>query len=312
MKKDGLLIGLARARLPGSFKTQANDCAGVKRFISTLRNAGEEVQKWKNLNRGHVTNVVETWKQEGLSAGTIKNYMSSVRKVCGQYGNVKIERMTNKQLGIANRVYVDNRDKSVPEDVYREAVERLAKGTRNQQAVGLILEVARTYGARLEEAYKFWPARDLGPTDTVTISRGTKGGRERTFNLNERQQELADRVATHAGRKGNLIPDGWSEKSWRQYVYTETRNAGIGRNQCGASVHGLRHARLHELYESICGFKPPVKYNNSAEFVAAAQAVAGNGWKDLDGHASRQVTLQAGHGADRYVFTQYLGSWRCR
>lgn len=310
MHKDRLLTGYFRAKLPGSIKTQVNDRQAICRFIGTLRSEGHGVQKWQNLHRGHMAAVVDSWKNDKISSGTIKNYLASVRKISRYYGNDKVNRMTNQQLGIENRIYVQNRDKSVPDSLYEEAVDRLSKGSRNQQAVGLILEVARTFGTRLEESYKLWPVRDVGPSDTVTISRGAKGGRERSFELNERQKDLASRVATHAGRKGNLIPDGWSEKSWRQYVYNETRKAGIGRNQCGASIHGLRHARLHELYESICGFKPPVKYITSAEFVAAAQKVAGSAWKELDAHASRQVTLQAGHGVDRYVFTQYLGSWR--
>lgn len=309
MKKDGLLVGLARARLPGSFKTQANDCAGVKRFISTLRGTGQNVQKWKNINRGHVANVVDTWKQEGLSAGTMKNYMSSVRKVCGQYGNAKIERMTNKQLGIDNRVYIDNRDKSVPDAVYSQVVDKLGAGDKKQQAVGLIVQVAREFGARLEEAYKLNPSRDCGPLGTVTISRGAKGGRERCFEMDAQQKELAGRVKDFAGKKGNLIPEGWSERSWRQYVYKEARSAGLGRDECGASFHGLRHSRFHQLYEETTGFTPPVKHASSADFIANAIAVAGAAWKELDAHAATLVCYHAGHG-DRSVSRVYIGSWR--
>lgn len=309
MKRDGLLVGLGRARLPGSYKTTANDCAGVKRFISTLRGAGCNVQKWRNINRGHVARVVEAWKQNGLSAGTIKNYMSSVRKLCRQYDNDKVARMTNRQLGIANRVYVTNRDKSVPADTYERVVAKLLGGDQRQQAIGLIVEVARTFGARLEEACKLNPAKDVGPLGTITISRGTKGGRERCFKMNDQQIELAGRVKDFVGRKGNLIPEGWSERSWRQYVYAEARSAGLGRSECGVSFHGLRHARFHDLYEEVTGFTPPVKHETSADFVANAKAVAGDGWKELDAHASAQVCYHAGHG-DRSVSRVYIGSWK--
>ncbi len=170
------------------------------------------------------------------------------------------------------------------------------------------MEIARTYGTRLEESYKFSPHVDLSPFGTVTISRGTKGGRERTFPVTAEQQDLANRVTAFVGKTGNLIPNGWTEKSWRQYCYTTSRKAGIGRSACGASFHGLRHARLHALYQEITGFAPRVKFDSSAAFIDNAQAVAGDEWRALDAHANTQVIIQAGHGADRHVYKQYLGA----
>jgi len=127
--------------------------------------------------------------------------------------------------------------------------------------------------------------------------------------MNGQQRELAHCVKAFAGRKGNLIPEGWSERSWRQYVYAEARSAGLGINECCASLHGLRHARFHDLYEETTGFTPPVKHASSADFVANAIAVAGADWKELDAHASAQVCYHAGHG-DRSVSRFYIGSWR--
>jgi integrase len=312
MKKDKLLTGFTQAKLPGSFKTRTNNLQGVKRFVDTLRDEGHNIQKWKNVHMGHLASVVDRWKADGLSSGTVKNYLSAVRKVCGHYGNDKIAKTNNAQLGIDNRVYVTNQDKSVPEDVYQQAISKLADGTRLQQAVGLTMQMARTFGTRLEESYKFNPSTDTGFNSLVTISRGTKGGRERTFEMTSRQQDLAEQIKAFSGPKGNLIPANWTEKSWREYVYREARAVGIGQAHCGASFHGLRHARFHELYEETCGFKPRVKHTSTAEFIHAAQAVSGTDWKQLDAEASRKVTLQAGHGVDRYVYTQYLGSWRSK
>ena len=309
MKKDRLMTGFQRAKLPGSFKTQTNDRQGVKRFVETLRQIGCNTEKWKNIHRGHMSSVVERWQSENLTSGTIKNYLAAVRKLCEHYGNMKVAKTTNAQLGIENRVYVSNADKSVPEDAYQTAISKLSEGNRLQQTVGLVMEVARTFGTRLEESYKLCPKTDT-MNNLVTISRGTKGGRERTFEMNSRQQDLAEQVKAFAGTKGNLIPENWTERSWREYVYREARAVGIGQAHCGASYHGLRHARFHEVYEEICGFKPRVKYSSTTEFIDAAMKVAGTDWKKLDAHASRIVTLQAGHGIDRYVYTQYLGSWR--
>ena len=92
-------------------------------------------------------------------------------------------------------------------------------------------------------------------------------------------------------------------------MYDQARSVGLGRNECGASFHGLRHARFHDLYEEITGFTPPVKHASSADFVANAIAVAGTAWKELDAHASAQVCYHAGHG-DRSVSRVYIGSWR--
>lgn len=308
MKKDRLITGLIRMRLPGSFKTQSNDRFAINRFVQTLREEGQGVQKWSNLHRGHLAAVVDRWTADGLTPATMKSYLASVRKISRAYDNMKIANTTNKDLGIANRVYISNEDKSVPDQAYHDAISKLAKGDRLEQAVGLIIEVARTYGTRLEESYKFSPKNDVSPFATVTISRGTKGGRERTFPINAKQHELANRVSDFAGKKGNLIPSGWTEKSWRQYCYKTSRKAGIGRSLCGASFHGLRHARLHALYQEITGFAPRIKFDSSAAFIDNAQAVAGDEWQTLDAYANTVVTIQAGHGADRHVYKQYLGA----
>lgn len=310
MHKDKLITGATRAHLTGSYKTRANDMFGIRRFVETIRVEGQGVQKWSNLHKGHIAAAVTSWQQSGLSSATIKNYLSSVRKVCTAYGNQKIANTTNKDFGISSRVYVTNQDKSVPDHVYRNAVSALSKGNSHQQAVGLIIEVARTYGTRLEESYKFCPKDDVSPYGAVTISRGTKGGRERTFILSQEQKQLAERVKTFSANKGNLIPEGWSERSWRQYVYRQAREAGLSRQRCGASFHGLRHARLQELYTEITGFLPPVKYDNKQEFIESAREIAGDKWQELDTYANTLVTLQAGHGAGRHIYKQYLGSWK--
>lgn len=129
MKKDGLITGLIRSKLPGSFKTQSNDRFAINRFVQTLRDEGQGVQKWSNLHRGHLAAVVDRWTADGLTPATMKSYLASVRKISRAYDNMKIANTTNKDLRVANRVYIGNEDKSVPEPAYQKAVSKLATAT---------------------------------------------------------------------------------------------------------------------------------------------------------------------------------------
>lgn len=95
--------------------------------------------------------AVDEWKKKGLQTATIKEYLSGVRTVCRLYGNNRIA-TENGVFGIENRVLVDNRNKSLPQEVYSRVVTELKKsGKSDDNRVAAQLQLERYLGLRTEE-----------------------------------------------------------------------------------------------------------------------------------------------------------------
>ena len=134
----------------GSHATQANRKAMLKMFAEQLKACGYNTHRMtpNDLKGRHVNKLLELWRKDGVTTGTIKNRMVVVRwwaKKIGNAGAVK----TNDTYGIEKRVYVTNRDKSVSlKDLDLSKIdENIAQSLRLQDAFGL----------RREESMKFQP-----------------------------------------------------------------------------------------------------------------------------------------------------------
>ena len=110
---------------------------------------------------------------------------------------------SNGALGIANREYVTNEDKSQVLDS-----DKLALVKDAHVAMALRLETA--FGLRSEEAIKFTPARDDRGDRIRLKGSTTKGGRRREVPiLKDSQRNLLDEARRLAG--GGTVPDAWIE-----------------------------------------------------------------------------------------------------
>ncbi|EPR37098.1 putative Integrase catalytic domain [Desulfovibrio sp. X2] len=311
-KSDSLLYALRRARLTGSGKTITNNKKSAELFVRVLRDLGYGVQKWTNLTNRHVADAVQYWQDQDLSPGTIKNYVAGVRSVCRAYGNDTIHQ-DNGAFGMERRVYVSNRDKSLARDVYAQAVATLRASTaEDRQRMALMLEFQRTFGMRVEESMKFNPIRD-DEGERVHIHRGTKGGRPRWCPLlTDEQRDLLERARNsgfYSSPSATIIPKNHSERTWRNTVYGLAHDLGLTKAQSGATMHGLRHAYAHERYEGLTGFKPPVLFAVKDDYIAHAQAAAGDMWRERDQLARAVIREELGHSPDRAdIDGQYLGS----
>ena len=107
----------------------------------------------------------------------------------------------NGALGIANREYVTNEDRSAVLDP-----EKLARV--KDPHVAMALRLAAAFGLRREEAIKFTPARDDRGERIRLKGSTTKGGRPREVPVrNETQTPTARRGAPPGGRR-RLDPAG--------------------------------------------------------------------------------------------------------
>ena len=94
----------------------------------TLHELGFKGLRATGLRRKHVVALVREWKRQGRSIGTMKNRTAHIRwwaKRIGRPGVVPV----NGEIGIANREYVTNEDRSavknrqnpvVPDRAWRE------------------------------------------------------------------------------------------------------------------------------------------------------------------------------------------------
>ncbi|MDY6895615.1 MAG: integrase domain-containing protein [Thermotogota bacterium] len=308
---DSLITGAINAvkrEKNGSFKTRYNHIKGAIRFEKTLRELGYGVKKWCNITNKHVGAVVDRWKEEGLKAGTIKNYLSPVRIICKYHGNDRIHK-DNKEFKIENRKNVTNKDKSLPQEVYEKVVKELkSNGDAHHQRVAAQLQLARELGLRVEESRKF-SIIGLRQDGRVFISYGTKGGLDRFIHEPTEKGIDAIKYVKFLVGKSNLIPKNMSEAQWQKKYYSILKNYGITKKDAGSSSHGLRHAYAQERYESMTGFKPPCKFESKQAFRINAENLKGAVWHKLDKDARLILKSELGHGPERDdVVSQYLGA----
>ena len=151
---------------------------------------------------------------------------------------------TNGELGIANREYVTNEDRSAILDP-----EKLVRVNDPHVAMALRLEAA--FGLRREEAIKFTPARDDRGGCIRLKGSTTKGGRPREVPVRHAAQRALLDAARRLVGSGALIPPERTYKQQLKVYESQTRDAGLYR------MHGLRHRYALSRYEELSGWKAP-------------------------------------------------------
>lgn len=278
----------------GSHATQANRRAMLKMFAEQLKACGYNTHRMtpNDLKGRHVNKLLELWRKDGVSTGTIKNRMVVVRwwaKKIGNAGAVK----TNDTYGIEKRVYVTNRDKSISlKDLdLSQTDENIAQSLRLQDAFGL----------RREESMKFQPEFAL---DGQTIENAkyivlkptwTKGKRGRTIPISNENQRKELRKAYALAQKngGSMIP---KEKSYKTHLASFERvTSALGVGQ----THGLRHGYAQTRYKELMGFDCPA-VGGPRSLTAEEMA--------KDKEVRLLISSELGHGRIG-VTSIYLGSW---
>ena len=265
---------LQKAHDDGSHGTRAARSYALAQIADTLHELGFKGLRATGLRRKHVVALVREWKRQGRSIGTMKNRTAHIRwwaKRIDRPGVVP----PNGALGIANREYVTNEDKSVVLDP-----EKLALVTDPHVAVALRLEAA--FGLRREEAIKFTPSRDDRGDRVRPKGSTTKGGRPREVPVrNEAQRRLLDEARNLVG-SGALIPPDRNYRQQLKVYESQTREAGLYR------MHGLRHRYAQTRYEDLTGWKPPAAGGPSQRSLTGAR-------RRIDTAARRTIAEELGH-----------------
>lgn len=270
----------------GSFKTQADRQRMLHQIAGQIYESGMKPKSPAGLKEKHIQVVLDRWKAEGLSTGTIKNRMANLRWLAEKAGNPQIIPAKNENLDIAYRRYTDNSINRA-EKLTEEKTD-LIKDSR----LKISLQLQEAFGLRKEEALKIKPEQADGGEKITLQASWTKGGREREIPIRtQEQRDLLEKAKLIAG-KNSMIPADKSYKEWAKKYDNVTAKHKI-------DGHGLRHDYAQERYRELTGMEPP--------------KTGGPGWRDLtdeqrnlDHEARMTVSNELGHGRME-VTNVYLG-----
>ena len=173
---------LCQRNRDGSYATQYARERILTMIANQLHELGFRHMQAGSLKPKHVEALVERWKAESLSPGTIKNRMTKLRWWAEKIAKQNVIAKNNDQYGIARRQYVTNVSQS------RELTNGdLARITDPYTQLSLKLQAA--FGLRREESIKIRPQWADGGDRLLLKASWTKGGRVGVGNLGQ----LSDR-----------------------------------------------------------------------------------------------------------------------
>lgn len=270
----------------GSHSTQANRLKILNLVADQIYGLGFRNLKLGNIKPKHIDALVNHWKLEGLTPGTIKNRMSCLRWLAEKINKPSLMAKDNSSYGIEKRVYVTNKSKAKKLDS-----EKLEDITDPYTRMSLRLQEA--FGLRKEESIKFIPTyADMGDRIRLKAS-WTKGGLYREVLIrNDYQRQVLGEARALVG-SGSLIPKSMNYvEQMRRFDY-QTNKADIDH------VHGLRHAYAQLRYEEITGWKSPAAGGKTSKQLTKAE-------KAIDLQARLIISAELGHKREG-ITAIYLG-----
>ena len=283
-----------------SFSTAATNGERWNSFTAWAKE--NDVKKMENVTqelvREYGRDLAEKVTAGEMAAATAQNYVSAVNSVMtiatkGEWQSVS----PTKHCGIKQRCAVRQ---DAPGALDRAAYGRAVEAVRDQvgERAGAAVELCRELGLRSKEA-SLLDARgalaEASARGTVTITEGSKGGREREVPItNQGQREALDRAAQAQGDARAVIPADQNWKTWREGELRDARE--LVQEHTGGGLHDLRAAHACERYEQLTGHAAPCAGGEIAD-------------KARDEAARLAVAEELGHGRAEVV-AEYVGSRR--
>ncbi len=230
---------LCRQCREGSYATQRNRERILTRAANELHAMGYRKMQAKSLKPKHIEALVHHWQDRGLSIGTIKNRMATLRWWAEKVNKQNVMANSNEYYGIPDRRFVTNESKA------RDLTETQLDKVKDVH-VRMSLELQRAFGLRREEAMKFQPSYADRKDHVQLKTSWTKGGKPRAIPVRtEAQREVLDRARSLAGL-GSLIPPHRSYVQQLRIYEGNTTRSGL------SSMHGLRHYSGRRIIPDLC------------------------------------------------------------
>jgi hypothetical protein len=274
-------------RLPqGSYATQAARRDILELCANQLEAGGFRCLRATGLQEKHVLHLLERWKSEGLSAGTIKNRLAHMRWWAGNVGKAGVIPADNAALGVASRQFAGKPNKAQTLD------ERLNHITCPN--VHMSLRVQAAFGLRKEEGMKLKPDTADHGDKLVLQSSWCKGGRPREIPIRTAEQRTVLDEAKMLARGGSLIPPGKTFHQQEKVYEAQCRAAGLNK------MHGLRYQYAQERYEELTGRKAPKAGGPAQNSLTGKQ-------KETDKAARLTISKELGHNRLDIMQRHYIG-----
>lgn len=287
----------ALLRAGKSFSTVATIAQRFGIFVSFAQET-EKVKLLEQITRETVlayaillNEKVESGK---LSPATAQNYLSAVNAVMLlARGDHAIRVTAVRDAKLASRSGIAKVDKSVSISDHALAVDKASP------VIAILLQLQREIGLRFEESAKIDAKKaylEATSKGYITVTAGTKGGRERVVPIEtERQITTLKAAFEHqsANNQKSMIPTTQSYKQFKDNSYNEIRRINI-------NFHGERHAYAQNRYLALMGVSCPVvagisKPAEHIRFVANTLGVPFALAKERDYQVRLQIAEELGH-----------------
>jgi integrase len=274
-----------------SYQSLVDYKAILRLCLEQLSQMGFILRSIDSLKQKHVEKLIQHWQENKLSAGTIKNRVSVLRRITELSGRKEVVK-TNADYQLAPRQY--HRQVSIAiTDIDLDKIE--------DPYIRASVSLQQVFGLRREEAIKFKPHQADERLAIRLQGSWTKGGIARLIPFtNPTQRECLDRVKALVGKHESLIPKGSTYRQQRMRYDNVTQALGY------QHLHGLRHAYAQRRYEEMThfitkgyGWKSPINGGPKKEQL-----------NDFEKHVDRQVRLmlsqELGHSREAIV-KSYIG-----
>lgn len=242
LKRD--LKGLCDRNRDGSYAAQMNRHRILQQIANTLIGMGFFQMTGKSLKPKHVEALTKSYLEAGLSTGTIKNRLATLRWWAEKIDKRNVIAKDNAVYGIGSREFVTNVSKA--KELDSDKVSQITC-----PYVQMSLKLQKAFGLRRQEAIKFIPIyADQG--DFIQLKPSwTKGGKARKIPVkSEEQRDCLNQARSLAG-KASLIPKQLSYIEQLKIYERETAKVGLSK------LHGLRHRYAQLRYKSLTGRLAP-------------------------------------------------------
>ena len=114
---------LCRNNRDGSYATQALRSKMLSQMANQLFELGYHRMQARSLKPKHVVALTKLWEQQGLSTGTRKNRLSTLRWWAAKVNKQNVVARDNDQYGLARRQYVTNASRVTA--IHQEQLDRI-------------------------------------------------------------------------------------------------------------------------------------------------------------------------------------------
>lgn len=281
-----------------STKTTDKYVESLTIFFQSLRqNENIRLRNMSEVSTKHLAMCIRRWEQDGLSASTLANRMTCIRRFLrwvGKGGGIAGLKEMLSDPGRAVRTYsavtpLDWESRGhLPE-------EKIAEVEAQCRYTAMHLRLQDAFGLRSAESLCLKPQEsDTG--DKLVVNRGTKGGRGRVVPIRTaKQREVLEAAKALVNPRTGLIGrHGHNFNAARNHYYYVLAKCGITRKDGGITAHGLRHGYSNTRYLEMTGIPSPVHGGTKPD-------------AEIELSTRKTVSLELGHTRPQ-ITTAYTGS----